>query len=47
MSKTKSIPRFNVGDEVRVCSCFIDPDYEDLTIGGWAGRIAASTRNRA
>ena len=40
MSKTKSIPRFNVGDEVRVCSCFIDPDYEDLTIGGWAGRIA-------
>ncbi len=36
----KTIPRFNVGDNVRVCSGVLDPDYDDLTIGGWAGTIA-------
>ncbi len=30
----KTIPRFNVGDKVRVCSGVSDPDYDDLTIGG-------------
>ncbi len=46
MSKTKSITRFKVGDEVRVCSGTFDPDYEDLTIGGWAGTIV-EVRNGA
>ncbi len=36
----KTIPRFNVGDKVRVSSGVSDPDYDDLTIGGWAGTIA-------
>jgi hypothetical protein len=40
MPKTKTIPRFSVGDEVRVCSGVSDPDYDDLTMGGWAGTIA-------
>ena len=40
MAKTKSVPRHNVGDKVRVCSGVSDPDYDDLTIGGWAGTIA-------
>ncbi len=40
MPRTKTIPRFNVGDKVRVSSGVSDPDYDDLTIGGWAGTIA-------
>ena len=36
----KTIPRFNLGDNVRVCSGVFDLDYDDLTIGGWAGTIA-------
>jgi len=40
MPKTKTISRSNVGDKVRVCSGVSDPDYDDLTIGGWAGIIA-------
>jgi hypothetical protein len=40
MPKTKTIPRFNVGDKVRVCSGVSDPDFYDLTIGGWVGTIA-------
>jgi len=40
MPKTKTIPRSNVGDKVRVCSGVSDPDYDDLTIGRWAGTIA-------
>ncbi len=41
MPRTKTIPQFNVGDKVRVSSGVSDPDYDDLTIGGWAGTIAA------
>ena len=40
MAKTKSVPRYNVDDEIRVRSGVSDPDYDDLTIGGWAGTIA-------
>jgi hypothetical protein len=40
MPRTKTIPRLNVGDKVRVSSGVSDPDYDDLTIGGWAGTIA-------
>ena len=40
MPRTKTIPRSNVGDKVRVCSGVSDPDYDDLTIGRWAGTIA-------
>lgn len=40
MFKNKTIPRFKVGDKVRVCSGVPDPDYDDLPIGGWAGTIA-------
>jgi len=40
MAKTKSVPRFNVGENVCVRSGVSDPDYDDLTIGGWAGTVA-------
>lgn len=40
MPKTKSLPGYNVGDKVRVRTGVSDPDYDDLTIGGWAGTIA-------
>ncbi len=40
MPKTTAIPRFSVGDKVRVCSSVSDPDYDDLIIGGWAGTVA-------
>ena len=36
----KTIPRFNVGDKVRVRPGVSDPDYDDLTIGGWTGTVA-------
>ena len=44
--RTKTIPRLNVGDKVRVSTGVSDPDYDDLTIGGWAGTIADSSTNR-
>lgn len=40
MPGTKTIRRFNVSDKVRVSSGVCDPDYDDLTVGGWAGTIA-------
>ena len=40
MTTDRTIIRFNVGDRVRVRSGTPDPDYDDLTIGGWAGTIA-------
>ena len=40
MPKTKTIPQFTVGDKVQVCSGVLDPDYDDLTIGGWAGTVS-------
>ena len=40
MSKTKSPPKFKVGDAVRVKLDVADPDYDDLPIGGRAGTIS-------
>lgn len=40
MSKTKTQPRFGKGDLVRVKSGVADPDFADIPIGGWAGRIS-------
>jgi hypothetical protein len=31
--------RFRVGDKVRVKSGVMDPDFEDIPLGGWAGTI--------
>ena len=40
MPKARTMPRLNVADKIRVCAGVSDPDYDDLTIGGWAGTIA-------
>ncbi len=39
MPKTKVLPTFSIGDKVRVRSGVCDPDYDDLTIGGWTGTV--------
>ena len=42
MSHTKkgaAIPRFKVGDKVRVKSGMSDPDYPDIPLGGWTGTV--------
>ena len=42
MSHTKNrsdIPRFLVGDKVRVKTGVIDPDFPDIPLGGWSGTI--------
>ena len=44
MPKTKVLPRFSIGDKVRVRSGVCDPDYDDLTIGGWAGTVGEVER---
>jgi hypothetical protein len=40
MSKTKSRPKFSVGDAVRVKPGVTDPDFPDIPFGGWAGTIS-------
>lgn len=44
MPKTKVLPKFSIGDKVRVRSRVCDPDYDDLTIGGWAGVVGQVKR---
>jgi hypothetical protein len=44
MPKTKFLPRFSIGDNVRVRSGVCDPDYDELTIGGWAGTVGEVER---
>lgn len=40
MSQTKKAPaKFAVGDAVRVRPGVTDPDFPDIPLGGWAGRI--------
>jgi hypothetical protein len=40
MAETRKEPaRFAVGDAVRVRSGVTDPDFPDIPLGGWAGRI--------
>jgi hypothetical protein len=40
MSQTKkSPPKFAVGDAVRVRPGVTDPDFPDIPLGGWAGKI--------
>jgi len=39
MPKTKVLPKFSIGEKVRVRLGVCDPDYDDLTIGGWAGTV--------
>lgn len=40
MSQVKKAPaRFTVGDKVRVRSGVTDPDFPDIPLGGWAGKI--------
>jgi hypothetical protein len=42
MSRTKkasAIPRFKIGDKVRVRSGVIDPDFSDMPLGGWTGTV--------
>jgi hypothetical protein len=33
------IPRFKVGDKVRVKHGVRDPDFSDIPLGGWAGTV--------
>ncbi len=40
MSKTKSPPKFSVGDAVRVKFGVTDPDFPDIPFGGWSGTIS-------
>lgn len=40
MSKTKSPPKFKVGDAVRIKPGATDPDFPDIPLGGWAGTIS-------
>jgi len=40
MSKTKSPPKFSVGDAVRVKPGVTDPNFPDIPFGGWAGTIS-------
>jgi hypothetical protein len=41
MSQTKKAPaKFAVGDTVRVRSGVMDPDFPDIPLGGWTGKIA-------
>ena len=37
--KTSAIPRFKVGDKVRVKSGVSDPDFPDMPLGGWTGTV--------
>jgi len=37
--KRPDTPGFRVGDKVRVKSGVMDPDFEDIPLGGWAGTI--------
>lgn len=39
MSMKKSPPKFSVGADVRVKRGVVDPDFDDVPIGGWTGRI--------
>lgn len=40
MLKSKAPPRFSVGDLVRVKPGVRDPDFADIPLGGWAGKVA-------
>ena len=35
----KTSARFALGDSVRVRSGITDPDFPDISLGGWAGKI--------
>ena len=39
--KSKTLPSapFQVGDKVRVNHGFMDVDYPDMPLGGWAGTV--------
>jgi hypothetical protein len=37
--KGSAIPRFEVGDKVRVRQCVREPDFPDIPLGGWSGTI--------
>jgi hypothetical protein len=42
MSRTKKgspVPRFTIGDRVRVKSGVKDPDFPDMPLGGWTGTV--------
>ena len=50
MAHTKKgsvIPRFQVGDKVRVKYGVIDPDFPDIPLGGWTGCDRAGARDYA
>ena len=49
MSRRKqesAIPRFKVGDKVRVKSGVNDPDFPDIPLGGWSGTVAEITEHK-
>ncbi len=49
MSHTKKgadIPRFKIGDKVRVKSGVSEPDYPDIPLGGWTGTVTEIIEER-
>ena len=38
-TRDRVIPRFKVGDKVRVKPGVNDPDFPDMPLGGWSGTI--------
>ena len=46
MPRGKQQPKFAVGHLLRVCSAVIDPDFPDIPIGGWTGKIAGAEQGR-
>ncbi len=46
MSKSKTPPRFSIGDLVRVKPGVSDPDFPDIPLGGWAGKIIEAQHGR-
>src|SRR4051812_7602084 len=41
----KKQPRFAVGDRVRVRPGVTDPDWPDVPLGGWAGKVESVTES--
>src|SRR5436190_6663684 len=38
-NRALAVPRFKVGDKVRVRSGVSDPDFPDMPLGGWTGTV--------
>jgi hypothetical protein len=49
MNRTKEgspVPRFKIGDKIRVKSGVSDPDFPDMPLGGWTGTVVEITEHK-